>query len=174
MFFHRRKRWQPCFPTITPQLIAWNKLVWPIKCTQMQFNLLPRQRMGGGAAYGAKLPPLIRMSCPGCHNAVRRINRRRIEQGTVMFAAIKAMANPDPQRRARGGKPHRPAKAPAAILPLCQPQPPILSCVLVSKSPASWRSCSCNSRSPLILFTIRPRLTAGRASIRCAQSMTWV
>ena len=38
-----------------------------------------------------------------------------------------------------------------------------LSCVRNSKSEASWRSCSCVAGSPAVRFTIRPRLTAGRA-----------
>ena len=44
-----------------------------------------------------------------------------------------------------------------------------LSCVAVSKSSASWRSRSCPDSSPLVLLTMRPRLTAGRASSMSAQ-----
>ena len=47
-----------------------------------------------------------------------------------------------------------------------------LSCVRVSKSEASWRSWSCVSGSPNTRLTIRPRATAGRASIALAQRMT--
>jgi hypothetical protein len=47
-----------------------------------------------------------------------------------------------------------------------------LSWVLRSKSLASWRSCSWLARSPLVLFTIRPRFTAGRAAIASAQRKT--
>ena len=36
-----------------------------------------------------------------------------------------------------------------------------LSCVCVSKSPASWRSCSWLAGSPNTRLTMRPRLTAG-------------
>ena len=43
------------------------------------------------------------------------------------------------------------------------PRAPILSCVLVSKSLASWRSCNCSSGGPLVRLTIRPRLTAARS-----------
>jgi len=41
--------------------------------------------------------------------------------------------------------------------------PPILSCVLVSKSEASWRSRNWLSGFPDTRLTMRPRLTAGRA-----------
>jgi len=37
-----------------------------------------------------------------------------------------------------------------------------LSCVLVSKSVASWRSCNWLEGSPKVQLTMRPRLTAGR------------
>src|SRR4051812_36871604 len=47
-----------------------------------------------------------------------------------------------------------------------------LSCVFVSKSLASWRSCSCSEGSPAVRLTIRPRLTAGRAWIWSAQRLT--
>lgn len=47
-----------------------------------------------------------------------------------------------------------------------------LSCVRVSKSPASWRSCSWLSGAPQVRFTMRPRCTAGRAAISSAQRMT--
>ena len=48
-----------------------------------------------------------------------------------------------------------------------------LSCVLVSKSLASWRSWSCSEGSPCKRLTIRPRFTAGRADIvgRCQSSI---
>jgi ATP-dependent DNA ligase len=38
-----------------------------------------------------------------------------------------------------------------------------LSCVFVSKSLASCRSCSCSEGSPAVRLTMRPRFTAGRA-----------
>lgn len=47
--------------------------------------------------------------------------------------------------------------------------PSSLSCVAVSKSRASWRSRSCPDSSPLVLLTMRPRLTAGRARSMSAQ-----
>ena len=49
------------------------------------------------------------------------------------------------------------------------PPAPTLSCVLVSKSLASWRSCNCSSSRPLVRLTIRPRLTAGRSPISFVQ-----
>ena len=49
-----------------------------------------------------------------------------------------------------------------------------LSCVLVSKSLASWRSCSWLAGLPSTRLTMRPRLTAGRAPISSAQRCTWV
>ena len=51
--------------------------------------------------------------------------------------------------------------------------PAILSCVLVSKSLASWRSRSCSDGSPLVRLTMRPRLTAGRARMASAQRCTF-
>ena len=47
-----------------------------------------------------------------------------------------------------------------------------LSCVFVSKSLASWRSCSCRAGSPTARLTIRPRLTAGRSAIAFVQRTT--
>ena len=47
-----------------------------------------------------------------------------------------------------------------------------LSCVFVSKSLASWRSCSCWAGSPEVRLTIRPRFTAGRSAIIFVQRMT--
>jgi uncharacterized protein with von Willebrand factor type A (vWA) domain len=44
-----------------------------------------------------------------------------------------------------------------------------LSCVLVSKSLASWRSCNWLDGSPVTRLTIRPRWTAGRLPIASAQ-----
>ena len=49
-----------------------------------------------------------------------------------------------------------------------------LSCVLVSKSPASWRSCSWLDGSPETRLTMRPRFTAGRWAIWSVQRSTWV
>ncbi len=50
----------------------------------------------------------------------------------------------------------------------------ILSCVFVSKSLASCRSCSCSDGSPITRLTMRPRLTAGRARIASAQRITFL
>jgi len=50
----------------------------------------------------------------------------------------------------------------------------ILSCVFVSKSPASWRSRSCSCSSPRRRLTMRPRLTGSRAWISSAQRSTLV
>ena len=41
-----------------------------------------------------------------------------------------------------------------------------------SKSAAEWRSGSCSQGSPQLRLTLRPRITAGRASMRFAHSMT--
>ena len=49
-----------------------------------------------------------------------------------------------------------------------------LSCVFVSKSLASCRSCNWLDGSPCIRFTIRPRCTAGRAPIASAQRWTFL
>ena len=49
-----------------------------------------------------------------------------------------------------------------------------LSCVFVSKSPASWRSRSCSCGSPRRRLTMRPRLTGSRAWICSAQRSTLV
>jgi hypothetical protein len=49
-----------------------------------------------------------------------------------------------------------------------------LSCVLVSKSLASWRSCNCSSGGPLVRLTIRPRLTAGRSPISFVQRVRFL
>ncbi len=49
-----------------------------------------------------------------------------------------------------------------------------LSCVLVSKSLASWRSCNWLDGSPDIRLTIRPRFTAGRSKIASAQRWTFL
>jgi hypothetical protein len=51
---------------------------------------------------------------------------------------------------------------------------PTLSCVFVSKSDASWRSCNCIAGSPCSRLTIRPRRTASRASICSAQRITFL
>ncbi len=42
------------------------------------------------------------------------------------------------------------------------PRAPILSCVLVSKSLASRRSCNCSSGGPLVRLTMRPAVKRGR------------
>ena len=44
----------------------------------------------------------------------------------------------------------------------------------LSKSAAEWRSGICSSTGPQLRLTIRPRITAGRASIRSAQATTWL
>ena len=49
-----------------------------------------------------------------------------------------------------------------------------LSCVFVSKSLASWRSCNWLEGSPEVRLTIRPRLTAGRTAIVSAQRRTFL
>ena len=49
-----------------------------------------------------------------------------------------------------------------------------LSCVFVSKSLASCRSCNWPDGSPCSRLTIRPRLTAGRAWIGSAQRTTFL
>jgi hypothetical protein len=54
----------------------------------------------------------------------------------------------------------------------CYSRAATLSCVIVSKSLASWRSCNCSEGSPKARFTIRPRLTAGRSPIASAQRRT--
>ena len=54
-----------------------------------------------------------------------------------------------------------------------QPLGAILSCVLVAKSPASWRSCSWLDGSPETRLTIRPRCTAGRAAMAAVQRCTF-
>lgn len=41
-----------------------------------------------------------------------------------------------------------------------------------SKSAAEWRSGSCSQGSPQLRLTLRPRVTAGRASMRFAQAST--
>src|SRR5882724_1543279 len=51
---------------------------------------------------------------------------------------------------------------------------PILSCVLVSKSLASWRSCNWLAGSPEIRLTMRPRFTAGRFAIASVQRCTFL
>jgi hypothetical protein len=51
---------------------------------------------------------------------------------------------------------------------------PVLSWVRVSKSLASWRSCSCSSSGPLVRLTIRPRLTAGRPPISFVQRVRFL
>lgn len=68
----------------------------------------------------------------------------------------------------------RSSAPPPMVKPSDQPLGAILSCVRRSKSLASWRSCNCNSGSPKARFTIRPRLTAGRASIFSAQAITFL
>src|SRR3546814_2146192 len=50
----------------------------------------------------------------------------------------------------------------AANVHACSPVS--LSCVLVSKSPTSCRSCSWLEGSPNVRLTMRPRATAGRRS----------
>ena len=42
----------------------------------------------------------------------------------------------------------------------------------LSKSAAEWRSFNCSCGSPQVRLTLRPRITAGRASIRLAQART--
>ena len=42
----------------------------------------------------------------------------------------------------------------------------------VAKSAAEWRSGSCSQGSPQLRLTLRPRITAGRASMRFAQAST--
>ena len=49
-----------------------------------------------------------------------------------------------------------------------------LSCVLVSKSPASWRSCNWLDGSPVVRLTMRPRFTAGRSRSASAQRWTFL
>src|SRR5215469_9165677 len=49
-----------------------------------------------------------------------------------------------------------------------------LSCVFVSKSPASWRSCNWVEGSPETRLTMRPRLTAGRLAIWSVQRCTFL
>ncbi len=49
-----------------------------------------------------------------------------------------------------------------------------LSCVLVSKSLASCRSCNWLAGSPEVRLTLRPRATAGRAKSWSAQRTTWL
>jgi hypothetical protein len=49
-----------------------------------------------------------------------------------------------------------------------------LSCVFVSKSLASWRSCSCSDGSPVVRLTMRPRFTAGRANTASVQRWTFL
>ena len=51
---------------------------------------------------------------------------------------------------------------------------PILSCVLVSKSPASCRSCNWLAGSPEMRLTMRPRLTAGRLAMASVQRCTFL
>src|ERR1700730_6487993 len=51
---------------------------------------------------------------------------------------------------------------------------PILSCVLVSKSPASWRSCNWLAGSPQVRLTMRPRFTAGRLAMASVQRCTFL
>jgi hypothetical protein len=51
---------------------------------------------------------------------------------------------------------------------------PILSCVWVSKSPASWRSCNWLAGSPEMRLTMRPRLTAGRLAMASVQRCTFL
>src|SRR3569833_2190795 len=50
--------------------------------------------------------------------------------------------------------------------------PPILSCVFVSKSDASCRSCNWVAGSPEMRLTLRPRCTAGRLAIWLVQRCT--
>src|SRR3982074_597536 len=54
------------------------------------------------------------------------------------------------------------------------PRASILSCVLASKSLASWRSRNCSSGGPLARLTIRPRLTAGRSPISFVQRVKFL
>src|SRR6476660_6838706 len=51
---------------------------------------------------------------------------------------------------------------------------PILSCVFVSKSLASWRSCNWLAGSPEMRLTMRPRFTAGRFAIASVQRCTFL
>jgi hypothetical protein len=51
---------------------------------------------------------------------------------------------------------------------------PILSCVWVSKSRASWRSCNWLAGSPEMRLTMRPRLTAGRLAMASVQRCTFL
>src|SRR3954471_7893152 len=51
---------------------------------------------------------------------------------------------------------------------------PTLSCVFVSKSDASWRSCSWLAGSPEMRLTMRPRFTAGRLAIASVQRCTFL
>src|SRR5262249_23884648 len=51
---------------------------------------------------------------------------------------------------------------------------PILSCVCVSKSLASWRSWSWLAGSPEMRLTMRPRFTAGRLAIWSVQRCTFL
>src|SRR5690242_19903543 len=58
---------------------------------------------------------------------------------------------------------HPPAGLQRSGTGLAQLRAASLSWVLVSKSPASWRSCNWLEGSPEVRLTMRPRLTAGRS-----------
>src|SRR5207342_782345 len=70
----------------------------------------------------------------------------------------------------------KPVQAPAEAPPdeACALAAMSLSCVFVSKSLASWRSCNWLEGSPEVRLTMRPRLTAGRSSSMSAQRCTFL
>ena len=71
---------------------------------------------------------------------------------------------------AHEGKRSQDRRIPGASI---QPAAGSLSCVRVSKSLASWRSCNWLEGSPETRLTMRPRLTAGRSWILSAQRCTF-
>lgn len=79
----------------------------------MDFNLVIRACKHRRSAGWTKISAGVTVRVP-CHRYRRvRINGGRVENSTVMLAAIHAMAQPDPQRRTRGDKAYGTAEAPA-------------------------------------------------------------
>lgn len=107
----QRKRWQPGLATHCPEFIARRQLVWGVQRSQAHFDLVGAAPENGRTAVGAEESPGVAARFALDHDRLLGEYRGGVEQGSMMLAAIKAVAKADPVGMSRRHEPDLAAKA---------------------------------------------------------------
>ena len=106
---------EPCFAPCCPTFIVWRELIRGVKGTEMKFNFISALGKDRRATARTKTPTPKGTGGAGDCDRSDGILGRSVKERAVMFAAIHAVANPNPVGRALGDKSNVAAGAAAGI-----------------------------------------------------------